>query len=94
MTRFRDTKEMESEIKKNFDIGAEVAYFLSKALEYSRIYLVSVMPDYYANGVFRMRTARTVNAALQLAIRAVGKDSKMLVVPHGSNIVPIVPSAC
>jgi nickel-dependent lactate racemase len=91
MTRFRDTKEMESEIKKNFEIGAEVAYFLSKALEYSRIYLVSVMPDYYANGVFRMRTARTVNAALQLAIRAVGKDSKISVVPHGSNIVPIVP---
>jgi len=93
MTRFRDSKDMENEIKKNFEIGAEVAYFLSKALEYSRIYLVSVMPDYYANGVFRMRTARTVNAALQLAIRAVGKDSKIFVVPHGSNIVPIVPSA-
>jgi nickel-dependent lactate racemase len=93
MTRFRDLKEMENEIKKNFEIGAEVAYFLAKALEHSRIYLVSVMPDYYANGVFRMRTARTVNAALQLAIRAVGKDSKIFVVPHGSNIVPIVLSA-
>ena len=93
MTRFRDFKEMENEIKKNFEIGAEVAYLLTKALEYSRIYLVSVMPDHYANGVFRMRTARTVNAALQLAIRAVGKDSKIFVVPQGSNIVPIVPSA-
>jgi len=93
MTRFRDSKEMENEIKRNFEVGAEVAYFLSKALEYSRIYLVSVMPDYYANGVFRMRTPRTVNAALQLAIRAVGRDSKILVVPHGSNIVPAVPSA-
>jgi len=94
MTRFRDLKEMENEVKRNFEIGAEVAYFLTKALEYSRIYLVSVMPDYYANGVFRMRTARTVNAALQLAVRAVGKDSKIFVVPHGSNIVPIVSSAC
>jgi len=94
MRRLRDSKEMENEIKRNFEVGAEVAYFLSKALEYSRIYLVSVMPDYYANGVFRMRTARTVNAALQLAIRAVGKDSRILVVPHGSNIIPVVPNAC
>ena len=93
MTRFRESKEMENAIKRNFEVGAEVAYFLSKALEYSRIYLVSVMPDYYASGVFRMRTARNVNAALQLAIRAVGKDSKIFVVPHGSNIVPVVPSA-
>jgi len=93
MRRFRESKEIENEIKRNFEIGAEVAYFLSRALEYSRIYLVSVMPDYYANGVFRMRTARTVNAALQLAIRAVGRDSKILVVPHGSNIVPVLPSA-
>jgi len=93
MTRFRESKEMEKEIKRNFEIGAEVAYFLNKALEYSRIYLVSVMPDYYANGVFRMRTARNVNAALQSAIRAVGKDSKIFVVPQGSSIVPVVPSA-
>ena len=94
MKRFRESKEMENEIKRNFEIGAEVAFFLSKALEYSRIYLVSVMPDYYANGVFRMRTARTVNAALQSAIRAVGKDSRIFVVPHGSNIVPVIPNAC
>lgn len=93
MTRFRESKEMEKEIKRNFKIGAEVAYFLNKALEYSRIYLVSVMPDYYANGVFRMRTARNVNAALQSAIRAVGKDSKIFVVPQGSSILPVVPSA-
>ncbi|MCK4223214.1 hypothetical protein KAX01_02865, partial [Candidatus Bathyarchaeota archaeon] len=47
------------------------------------IFLVSTMPDYYATNVFKLRTARALNDALQEAFKIVGKNAKIWVVPHG-----------
>lgn len=64
---FKEVKEVESEIKKRYVLGGESAYFLLKARERAKIYLVSVMPDYYASNIFKLRTSRTTNSALQSA---------------------------
>jgi len=37
-----------------------------------------------------LRTAKTVNAALQMALRALGKDSKIAVVPQAAGTLPIL----
>lgn len=79
-----DSKQLRSILKKDFAGGAEKAYFLTGLLEDFRVYLVSVTPDYYAKGIFRLKTSRTVNDALQSAFRALGKDSSVAVVPYGS----------
>ena len=79
-----DPKQIRSMLKKDFSVGAEKACLLTNLLEELRVYLVSVMPDYYAKNVFRLKTARTVDDALQSALRILGKDSGITVVPRGS----------
>jgi nickel-dependent lactate racemase len=85
---FRELKEVEREIKRRYVIGCEGTYCLLKAREKARVYLVSVMPDYYASNIFNLRTARTTNSALQAAQRTLGKDAKITVIPHALMILP------
>jgi len=93
MTRFKDLKEMETEIKRRFRLGGHKAYYLLRALQKVQIILVSTMPDYYATGVFRLRTARTVNDALRDAFDTAVKDGKVWVMPHGNITLPIIRAA-
>jgi nickel-dependent lactate racemase len=88
MTVFKDLKAVEKEIRKNFDLGGYKAYRLSRALEKAQIILVSTMPDYYAVNVFRLRTARALNDALEDAFGLAGKDARVWVIPHGHVTLP------
>jgi len=92
MIKFDETRLMEQEIKKRFAIGGHKAYYLTKALEKVKIYLLSTIPDYYVSNVFKLRPSRTANAALQAALRVVGKDSKVVAIPHGATTLPTLPS--
>jgi len=87
---FQSVKEVERKIKENFILGGEEAHHLLKALDKIKIILVSIMPEYYVRDVFRLRTAKSVNMALDLAFKTVGKKSKVLVVPRGSAILPLL----
>lgn len=90
MTKFKDQKEMESEIKRHFVLGGHKAYYLARSLQRVQIILVSTMPDYLAVGTFRLRTARALNDALRDAFDIVGKDARIWVMPHGNITLPIV----
>jgi nickel-dependent lactate racemase len=61
-----------------------------KALQKAQIILVSAMPDYYAVNVFRLKTARTVNEALNEAFKIVGENAKVWVMPYGNFTLPEV----
>ncbi len=93
MTRFKDLKEMETEIKKHFQLGGHKAYYLAKSLEKVRIILVSTLPDYHAVGTFRLRTARALNDALRDAFDIVGRDGKVWVMLYGNITLPVVHSS-
>jgi len=90
MKTFQSVKEVERKIKKNFVLGGEEAYHLLKALDKIKIIVASIMPEYYARDVFRLRTAKSVNMALDLAFKTVGKKSKVLVIPRGSVVLPLL----
>ncbi|MCJ7506010.1 nickel-dependent lactate racemase [Candidatus Bathyarchaeota archaeon] len=90
MMRSEGSRQIEHAIKKRFSIGAHDAYYLTKALEKAKIYLVSTIPDHYVSSIFKMRPSRTANAAIQTALRSVGKDSKVTVIPYGAFTLPIV----
>jgi len=90
MTKFKDPKEMEAEIKHRFRLGAHKAYYLARALQRVQIILVSTLPDYYAVGTFRLRTARALNDALRDAFDIVGRDARVWVMPHGNITLPVV----
>ena len=92
MTKFKDLKEMETEIKLRFRLGGHKAYYLVRALQRIQIILVSTLPDYYAVGTFRLRSARALNDALRDAFDIAGKDARVWVMPHGNITLPVVHS--
>jgi len=90
MVKFKDLKAVEREIRRNFVLGGHKAYYLMKALQKAQIILVSAMPDYYTVNVFRLKTARTVNEALNEAFKIVGENAKVWVMPYGNFTLPEV----
>lgn len=93
MTKFKEPKDMEAEIKRHFRLGGHKAYYLARAQQKAQIILTSTLPDYYAVGTFRLKTARALNDALRDAFDIAGKDAKVWVMPHGNNTLPILNSS-
>ena len=90
MVKYGDLKAVEREIKRNFLVGGSKAYYYLKALQKAQIILVSSMPDYYASSVFRLKTARAVNDALNEAFNIAGKNARVWTMPYGSYTLPEV----
>jgi nickel-dependent lactate racemase len=88
MEKFTDLKRLEKEIKKHFVLGGHKAYYINKALQKATIILLSVMPDYYAVNIFKMRTASAMNDALRDAFEVAGKNAKVYVMPNGNDTLP------
>jgi nickel-dependent lactate racemase len=93
MTRLENLNKVEREIKRHFVLGGHKAYYLLKALKNHPIILVSSLPDYYANGVFKLKTARAVNDALREALKDAGSQARVWVMPLGNSTLPGVKSA-
>lgn len=93
MVKFDDLRAVEKEIKRNFVLGGHKAYYLLKALQNHDIILVSSMPDYYATNIFKLKTARAVNDALNEAFSIAGKDAKVWAMPYGNFTLPEVKAA-
>jgi lactate racemase len=90
MVRFPDLKSVEKEIKRNFVLGGHKAYYLLKALQNHQIILVSSLPDYYATNIFKLKTARAVNDALNEAFNIAGKAARVWTIPQGNYTLPEV----
>ena len=90
MVKFSDIKAVEREIKRNFVLGGHKAYYLLKALQNHQIILVSLMPDYYGTNIFKLKTARAVNDALNEAFKGAGKNAKVWAMPYGNFTLPEV----
>ena len=93
MTKFKDVKQMEKEIKRRFRLGGHKAYYLLKAVQRAEIILVSAMPDYLAQNVFKLKTARAINDALRDAFDIAGKNARVWAIPHGNMTLPIFKAA-
>ena len=92
MTRLQELKKVERQVKRHFELGGHKAYYLLKALKNHQIILVSSLPDYYANGVFKLKTSRAVNDALREALQNAGSQAKVWTLPQGSFTLPEVKS--
>ncbi len=89
MTRLSEIKNVEREVKRNFAIGGQRAYYLLKTLLNQQIILVSAMPDFYATSIFKLKTARAVNDALNEAFKITGSASRVWAIPLGNNTLPV-----
>jgi len=90
MVKFQDLKTVEREIKRNFVLGGHKAYYLLKALQNHQIILVSSLPDYYATNIFKLKTARAVNDALDEAFNIAGKAARVWTISQGNFTLPEV----
>ncbi|MCL2289023.1 MAG: nickel-dependent lactate racemase [Candidatus Bathyarchaeota archaeon] len=88
MNRLTDLKSTEKELKRNFALGGHTAYYLLKTLQSHPIILVSSLPDYYATNVFKLKTARAVNDALNEAFKTAGSTSRVWTIPFGNYTLP------
>jgi nickel-dependent lactate racemase len=93
MTRLDDLKKVEREVKRHFELGGHKAYYLLKALKNHQIILVSSLPDYYANDVFKLKTARAVNDALREVLKTDGSQARVWVIPQGNSTLPEIKSS-
>ena len=85
-----DLKAVEKRMKRRFVLGGHKAYYLMKASKKAHIILVSSMPDYYAQTVFKLKTARAVNDALNEAFSLTKKNARVLTIPYGNFTLPEV----
>lgn len=83
----KEPHHLEARLRHRFNYNGFKAAFLQRILDTHRIYLVSTIPDHYVEDVFGMKTAPTVNAALQTAQRALGADSTISVIPDASRVI-------
>ncbi len=90
MAGLKDLKTVERKIKRSFVLGGHKAYYLMKALRKVQMILVSSMPDYYVANVFKLKTARAVNDALNEAFSITGKKTKVWAMPQGNSTLPEV----
>jgi len=93
MMRLGELKKVEREVKRHFELGGHKAYYLLKALKNHKLILVSSLPDYYANDVFKLKTARAVNDALREVLKNAGSQAKVWAMPQGNFTLPEVKSA-
>jgi hypothetical protein len=78
---------LQARLRHRFNYDGFKAAFLQRILATHRIYLISTIPEYYVENIFGMRAARTVNAALQAAQRALGAESTISVIPDASRVI-------
>jgi nickel-dependent lactate racemase len=88
MSRLTDLKNTEKELKRNFAMGGHKAYYLLRVMQNHPVILVSSLPDYYATNVFKLKTARAVNDALNDAFKLAGSASRVWTIPAGNSTLP------
>ncbi len=80
-------EEMEKKLKNDFKLGGHKAYYLAKALKNVKIFMMSSLPDDELENVFRIVPIESPEEGLKEALKHVGKNAKVKVVPYGTSIL-------
>jgi nickel-dependent lactate racemase len=83
LRKYKTSEEVQSALIKDFIIGAHKAYYHLKAVEKSHVICVSSLNRFDVENLLKFIYAENPNDALQKAFDIAGKESKVLVVPHG-----------
>ncbi|MHA1376852.1 MAG: nickel-dependent lactate racemase [Candidatus Helarchaeota archaeon] len=89
-TKYRTLEELEEQLRTNFLLGGHKQYYIEKILQYSKIILVSEMPDKEVKEIYKMIPASDVNDALEIAYNIVGRDASITSLPYGTMTLPSV----
>lgn len=80
---------IKAQLEKNFVIGAHKAFAITRLMKKARFILVSALDKQLARDLL-FEAADSVDEALKLAEKYVGKDYKVILMPQGSLTVPLL----
>ena len=89
MTQANSPDDLITRIKENFKLGGHKAAAIALVLEKAKIFMVSEMDPKLVESIF-MKPFTTVQEAYDDAVRELGNDAKVLIMPYGGSTLPIV----
>ena len=89
MTEANSPDELITRIKENFTLGGHKAAAIALVLKKAQIFMVSEMDTDLVRSIF-MKPYHTVQGAYDDAIKELGNDVKVLVMPYGGSTLPFV----
>lgn len=89
MTEANSPDDLITRIKENFKLGGHKAAAIALILKKAKIFMVSEMDSNLVKSIF-MEPYDTVQQAYDAAIKELGDDVKVLIMPYGGSTLPIV----
>ncbi|MEM1550629.1 MAG: hypothetical protein QXR13_01690 [Candidatus Bathyarchaeia archaeon] len=85
-----DLDLLERILRDNFSVSGFIAYRFLRAFKKADIFMVTAIPDYYVSEIPKLKIFRTANESLNYALSKLGTKSKVIVIPHGNSIIPVI----
>lgn len=82
-------EDLVQKIKTNFVLGGHKAAAIAMVLENARVFLVSELEPEFVRNIF-LEPFSNVQRALDSAYEALGEDAKVILIPHGGSILPVL----
>lgn len=82
-------QSIEDSVRADFQIGRHKAYAVTRLMKKADFYLLSKIDDEFAKTAF-FTPVHSMEEALEKAYAKMGKDAKIILMPHGSYTVPIL----
>ena len=89
----KEARHLEARLRHRFNYYGWKAAYLLRVLNSHRVYLTSTIPDHHLEHTFGLKPAKTMNAAIQSAQRALGADASISVIPNASQVIPTIMTA-
>ncbi|HPD60520.1 MAG TPA: nickel-dependent lactate racemase [Thermodesulfobacteriota bacterium] len=87
--RFQDSMEMETELRKNFQINGQTAYATLMKAKKATVLLLSELPDSVVQ-MMSLTPVHSMEEALVRAYQILGDNPTTYVIPYGSTVLPWV----
>lgn len=87
MLEAKKSQDLIDRVKTRFELGGHKAAAIAMVLEKARIFLVSELDKDFVNKIF-LEPYNNVQNAYNNAIKIMGQDAKVLLIPNGGSILP------
>lgn len=85
----KEPAELIDRIKADFKLGGHKAAAIAMVLRNFEVYLVSELDDDLVKNIF-LKPFKDVQSALKSAYKKLGEEAKVLIIPNGGSILPII----
>ncbi|QCX33999.1 nickel-dependent lactate racemase [Caloramator sp. E03] len=83
----KKSEELIERVKKDFKLGGHKAAAIAMVLQNAKVFLVSELEPDFVRSIF-LEPYFDVQSAYENALKEIGNDAKVLIIPHGGSILP------